>query len=211
MDPATQQTTVATEVNVIPVADWYQFKKPGVGGQKFLDEIDEDFEAEQKRKKEKFKKYKNIGYVVSAWMQPLCRVCRLFSSHSTPPHPHPFHPYHNTPPPSHRHGVSRALERAERSMAGRGGEDGGSDDKFDMPAIFGKGATKALGKKGASRAREPASEAAQVLDENKILSLARSLPHHSPLTTQHSTLNTQHSPLTHSPIHPLTTRLSPHH
>ena len=60
VDPATQQPTVATEVNVIPVADWYQFKKPGVGGQKFLDEIDEDFELEQKRKKDKLKRYKNI-------------------------------------------------------------------------------------------------------------------------------------------------------
>ena len=61
LDPSTQQSTVATEVNVIPVSEWYQFKKPSMNGQKFLDEIDEDFEVEQKRAKEKLKRYKNLG------------------------------------------------------------------------------------------------------------------------------------------------------
>ena len=61
VDEATQQTTVATEVNVIPVSDWYQFKKPSLTGQKFLDEIDEDFEQEQRRSKDKLKRYKNLG------------------------------------------------------------------------------------------------------------------------------------------------------
>ena len=64
LDPSTQQSTVATEVNVIPVSEWYQFKKPSMNGQKFLDEIDEDFEIEQKRAKEKLKRDKNLGRAI---------------------------------------------------------------------------------------------------------------------------------------------------
>ena len=64
LDPSTQQSSVATEVNVIPVSEWYQFKKPSMNGQKFLDEIDEDFELEQKRAKEKLKRYKNLGRAI---------------------------------------------------------------------------------------------------------------------------------------------------
>ena len=66
IDEVTKAVTSATEVNVIPVADWYQFKKPGVAGQKFLDEIDDDFELKQRQDKEKLEKYKRITHAMKA-------------------------------------------------------------------------------------------------------------------------------------------------
>ena len=127
VDEITLQTTMATEVNVIPVSDWYQFKKPSLTGQKFLDEIDEDFEQEQRKSKDKLKRYKNLG---------------------------------------------RALERAERASATwRGGGEGdeGGGDRFDLPAIFGTAATKALrkgGGGGAAGAKKASLESLRLLDEN---------------------------------------------
>ena len=66
IDEVTKAVTSTTEVNVIPVADWYQFKKPGVAGQKFLDEIDDDFELKQRQDKEKLEKYKRITHAMKA-------------------------------------------------------------------------------------------------------------------------------------------------
>ena len=66
VDEVTKAVTSTTEVNVIPVADWYQFKKPGVAGQKFLDEIDDDFELKQRQDKEKLEKYKRITQAMKA-------------------------------------------------------------------------------------------------------------------------------------------------
>lgn len=60
IDEMTKGVSSATEVNVIPVADWYQFRKPSVESQKFLDEIDDDFELKQRKDKEKLEKYKRI-------------------------------------------------------------------------------------------------------------------------------------------------------
>ena len=64
IDDITKALSSTTEVNVIPVAEWYQFKKPGVAGQKFLDEIDDDFELQQRQDKEKLEKYKRITHAM---------------------------------------------------------------------------------------------------------------------------------------------------
>jgi hypothetical protein len=61
VDEMTKGVSSATEVNVIPVSDWYQFKKPSVEKERFLDEIDDEFELKQRKDKEKLEKYKRIA------------------------------------------------------------------------------------------------------------------------------------------------------
>eukprot|EP00596_Hydrurales_sp_CCMP1899_P004112 CAMPEP_0119038770 /NCGR_PEP_ID=MMETSP1177-20130426/7884_1 /TAXON_ID=2985 /ORGANISM="Ochromonas sp, Strain CCMP1899" /LENGTH=462 /DNA_ID=CAMNT_0007001787 /DNA_START=152 /DNA_END=1540 /DNA_ORIENTATION=+ len=61
VDEMTKGVSSATEVNVIPVSDWYQFKKPSVDKERFLDEIDDEFELKQRKDKEKLEKYKRIA------------------------------------------------------------------------------------------------------------------------------------------------------
>ena len=51
-------------MSVIPVDEWYNFKKPSVVKEKFLDAIEEDYELQKKLLKEKGEKYKRITSVL---------------------------------------------------------------------------------------------------------------------------------------------------
>lgn len=54
----------STQVNMIPVGDWYAFKKPSVTGQKTLDDLDDDFEAKQRVDKTRMSKYRKISKIM---------------------------------------------------------------------------------------------------------------------------------------------------
>jgi hypothetical protein len=60
----------STEVNMIPVGDWFTFKKPSVTGQKMLDQVDEDFELKLQRDKARLSKYKRIAESLEAHSGP---------------------------------------------------------------------------------------------------------------------------------------------
>ena len=50
-----------TEVHVVPVTEWFNFRKPAVAAPKLLEEIDEDFEVRKSLLREKSERYKRIA------------------------------------------------------------------------------------------------------------------------------------------------------
>ena len=50
-----------TEVQLVPVTEWFNFRKPAVAAPKQLEEIDEDFEVRKSLLKEKRERYKRIA------------------------------------------------------------------------------------------------------------------------------------------------------
>ena len=55
-----------TEVQVVPVSEWFNFRKPAVAAAKLLEEVDEDFEVRKSLLKEKRERYKRISQALNA-------------------------------------------------------------------------------------------------------------------------------------------------